>query len=269
MNSLFHYTSLDTFQKMLTVTLSKENQSLLKKEYNSTNSIVVHFSHIRYMNDNLEYEFFKSILWKTIHKREPNITKKEYLKFVNTTQIFSEPFIFSLSAKKDFLPMWKMYSNNVTGVMIEFDKRILCSVPDRKYDIGKCLYTDIINDETYISRCIEYIRSMRVPVYDILRVSNLDFLKHMALHKSPDFSYEDEWRLFMRTNIALTKSSSDGIKLYTDVVLPVNSIKSVTLAPCVPQAKNQIEAITHLLATKGVVKKGLVKQSKIVGYHNT
>ena len=266
MSSLYHYTSLEAFQKMLTGTLSKENQTIANGSYHERSAVTIHFSHIRYMNDMMEYEYFNNLLWRSIHHKDSNITETQFSEFVKIIDIFSEPFVLSLSTKADFLPMWKMYSDNARGVMVEFDKDELEKVPKKSYNIGKCIYTEDI-DEVIVAKCVQAIHQPRSAVADIINAMDLELRRKLTLYKSPDFDYEDEWRLYLNTKIKLTKTSQGIIKLYTDVAIPATCIKSVTLAPCAPNRDLQKKAIAHLLATKGLDGK-IVRSSKIVGYRN-
>lgn len=266
MSSLYHYTSLDSFQKMLTGTLSKENQCVAESPYNQQSTITVHLSHIRYMNDTLEYEYFNNLLWRAIQSKDLSITKDQFAEYIKTVEIFSEPFIFSLSTKSDFLPMWKMYSDNVSGVMIEFDKVKLEKVSNKSYKIEKCYYAKNI-DDAVVAKCIQAIHGPRSAVADIISTMNLGLRNNLTLYKSPDFDYEKEWRLHLRTNIILTKTSQGKIKLYTDVAIPATCIKSITLAPCMPERDLQKKALAHLLSTKGL-DESIIHYSKITGYRN-
>lgn len=268
-SSLFHYTSLDAFQKMFTGELSRQNEVVANGKYQPMTSITVHFSHIRYMNDMLEYEFFNNLLWKAIRKKDTSITKNQYNAFVKIIKFFSEPFIFSLSEKIDFLPMWKMYSDDAKGVMIEFDKYALTQYcKERNYSLGKCVYTENLTEDELITECVSYIHQKRIDVFDIIRSMKLNLRKNLVLYKSPDFNYEKEWRIYLRTNIVLTKVSQGVVKQYTDAAIPASCIKSVTLAPCCPYAEEQKESIAHLLSTKGLSGDKMVHNSIIVGYRN-
>ena len=57
---LYHYTSLDAFHKIMTGKLTSPN-GISEKDY-----ILMHATHIRYMNDMMEYLYFQELLWEAL-----------------------------------------------------------------------------------------------------------------------------------------------------------------------------------------------------------
>lgn len=57
-------------------------------------------------------------------------------------------FVTSFSLKRDFLPMWSMYSNNATGISLCFDATLIKE--KAQGDFRKCIYlTDNLSKEIY------------------------------------------------------------------------------------------------------------------------
>lgn len=109
---------MEGLQKILTGQLT--HPEVEPNSLHSMKQIVFHATHIQYMNDMMEYVYFKDLLWKAVKER--GVSYESYENFLNKVLIFSDPFVLSFSENREFLPMWQMYGNMATGVMLVFDK---------------------------------------------------------------------------------------------------------------------------------------------------
>ena len=271
MASLYHYTSVESFHKMMTSSLNQPTISHNRKlgmPYYQQNSITLHLSHIRYLNDDLEYRYFKSILWNAIHNKKETITYEQFLEFVKIADIFEAPFVLSFSKANDYLPMWQMYGNNAEGVMLEFDEDLLNEEGDKRYQLNKVTYAETLEDEEIIDKCIKSIESKRSDLHDLLRVSDIGIIQQSPLFKSSDYAYEQAYRMSKKTNLVYTKVSRGILKLYTDIAIPANYLSSVTLGPCLRYKDDQKKAMEYLLNTKMGIGDCSVKFSKVNGYRS-
>lgn len=129
---VYHYTSVDAFEKMLR-----------KMKENKSNELVFWASNIHYMNDPNELSFLYDELMNALPDLEKDLEIKEmpFSIFLALTKnqkgisvdlfkdikdrvfndIFKNVYAISLSKKKDYLPMWSLYGCNGSGLCIEFD----------------------------------------------------------------------------------------------------------------------------------------------------
>ena len=257
MKHLFHYTSMEGLQKILTGQLT--HPEVEPNSLHSMKQIVFHATHIQYMNDMMEYVYFKDLLWKAVKDR--GVSYESYENFINKVLIFSDPFVLSFSENREFLPMWQMYGNMATGVMLVFDKEKLSST---FHSLEFCQYADNL-EEDYIEACIDSINRCSIPdtLLDIKGIK-----KNMSLYKSPHYEYEKEWRIYKRSNIVYTKVSNGIIKPYIEIAIPIDCLDEVVIGPCVSNKEQVIKAIEILLDRKITNKKIKVRQSEINSYRN-
>lgn len=133
---LYHYTSVDAFEKML-------------REMQRKNSRELTFwaSNIHYMNDPNEMSFLYDELIEALPEMESHLNIKEMpfsmfcslgknqgnvsvdllmdIKDNVFNKIFKSAFAISFTKKKDNLSMWSLYGNNGSGLCLEFDYEAL------------------------------------------------------------------------------------------------------------------------------------------------
>ena len=255
MDKLYHYTSMEGFQKIMTgkLTYPKEKSNSIQ----SSKQMVFHATHIRYMNDMMEYVYFKDLLWNSVKDR--GVSHCAYENFISKVEIFTFPFILSFSENCEFLPMWQMYGNTASGVMLEFNKDKLSSYFST---LRPCQYIDALEDG-YIETCINSI-SRSSWIDTLLDIK--DIKKNMSLCKSPHYEYEKEWRIYKRSNIVFTKVSNGIIKPYIEVAVPIDCLDAVVIGPCVNNKEQAKDAIKFLLDSKLTDKEIKVRYSEINSY---
>ena len=257
MDNLYHYTSLEVFQKMMTGKLTYPQSD--SDSVQDLRQMVLHATHIRYMNDMMEYVYFKDLLWRAVKDR--GISREAYENFINKVNIFSDPFILSFSKNCEFLPMWQMYGNTASGVMLEFNRKKLLS---NFSTLQACQYANTL-EEDYINACIDSIN--RCSFIDVVMdIKNIK--KNMSLYKSPHYRYEKEWRIYQRSDTVFTKVSNGIIKPYIEVAIPIDCLEAVVIGPCVNNKEQAKQAIQILLDNKLTNMKIDVRFSEIDSYRN-
>lgn len=133
---LYHYTSVDAFEKMLR---GLKDRGL--------NELTFWASNVHYMNDLNELSFLYDELVNALPELEKNLEIKEtpfsMFTSLNMNQqgisfdlfkdikenvfnkIFKSVFAISFSKQKDYLPMWSLYGNSGSGLCLEFDYEAL------------------------------------------------------------------------------------------------------------------------------------------------
>lgn len=136
LTKLYHYTSVDAFEKML-----KEMKS------NSSGKLIFWASNIHYMNDPNEMSFLYDELIEALPEIENHLDIKEMpfsmfclmgknqgnvsfdlfkdIKDNVFNKIFKSAFAISFTKEEDYLPMWSLYGNNGSGLCLEFDYEAL------------------------------------------------------------------------------------------------------------------------------------------------
>lgn len=264
-NSLYHYTTLEGLHCIL--------------NNNIDDKLTFHATHIRYLNDMSEYVYYQNLLWKSFKKQKINIDKVAFNNFVSSFDMFSDPFVISLTENADYLPMWHMYSRNATGVVLEFDKEELERYISGYARLGVCNYKPYIEEDLgYYADAISKMNKHHKNIFDIMRLYSLEIKDNMVLHKSPDYKYEKEWRIYSRSNEIRTKTSNGQIKPYVEIRLPVTCLKSIKIGPCMPNKEQELQAIKFLLSTKvkdaysllqgNIAEEVKITTSKITSYRN-
>lgn len=178
MELLYHYTTVDVFDKMFV-------------NYTSTNHFLTFWAtHHRYMNDGSEFLFGFDALLLYLERIEEELkipSQYQFHKVVNKypthiIELFArykdEPieridsdgftlqnysYIISFSQLKDNVPMWYIYGNKGHGISLGFDREILSKDIEYKesqnefskyIELNKCIYFDNKNytfsEESYI-----------------------------------------------------------------------------------------------------------------------
>lgn len=261
-NSLYHYTTLEGFHCIV--------------NNGTPDKLRFHATHIRYLNDMSEYVYYQNLLWKSL-KNKKEITEDMFQKFVSSCDLFSDPFVLSLSENDDFLPMWHMYSKDATGVVLEFDKekieQALAAYDNNNTSIrlGECRYKQTV-EKTVLDSYVKAITKMEEygkNIFHIIRMYSLNIKDNMVLHKSPDYKYEKEWRIYARSNEIYTKVSNGQIKPYVEIILPISCLKSIKIGPCMPNKEQELQAIKFVLGRKSInIEEFDITNSKITSYRN-
>lgn len=133
---LYHYTSVEAFEKMLREMKKKDSCEL-----------TFWASNIHYMNDPNEMSFLYDELIEALPEMESHLGIKEMpfsmfcslgknhetisfdlfkdIKDNVFNKIFKSAFAISFTKREDYLPMWSLYGNNGSGLCLEFDYEAL------------------------------------------------------------------------------------------------------------------------------------------------
>lgn len=259
-NIAYHYTSVDTFLKML------DGYSDEKK------SINFHASYISSMNDPTEFlygfgkviDLLPSIENKLLVFNDNRLSKSLSTKtvkdeFLNQlTGHFMLPFVICFSNHKDFLPQWEMYGDHCHGISLGFDIQNYYKVYN---DNGRKLLdmTHYDDDEirairvSYkrVSKRHRLVMSLELLYKNYIQaISGKDsseveklkwhYLYNMAFYlsaliKHKAYSYESETRILYpcsrRSDIKFKQNSRGSIIPYTNVLIEVNRLKKIVIGP--------------------------------------
>lgn len=233
---IYHYTSVETFEKMLR-----------KMKDDNSKELIFWASNIHYMNDPNELSFLYDELLNALPDIEKDLGIKDmpfsmFLSLSKNEQglsldlfkdirdnvfnkIFKSAFAISFSKQKDYLPMWSLYGCNGSGLCLEFDFNALKEYFSetetitrlielhyylKEIDIwpkvaafymfyhDKVLSSDGNNDP--LKQCREFVARVLLEISPIL--------------KNQSYAYEKEVRLF---NHAIMIGDADDIVAKADV----------------------------------------------------
>jgi len=247
---LYHYTSIDTLEKIFTQSIKKEH-------------FILRGTNIEYLNDyqelNIATEEMREIAQKFEKDGKDKVNKKfsKYLDhnkwktIINLGGLLTVPYITSFSENSDSLPMWNMYGSNGSGVAIG------CKKTDQETDNertrwGKCFYeAEIFRnlfDKSFpvIYDSIDF-KSGSLKVGGGMAFNSLSFFFCILKHKS--FEFEKEWRLMKQLNIernAIKFHPSNGVlKPFIENKFPKSDLKKIVLGPCADQklSKRSVEML--------------------------
>ena len=131
---IYHYTTLDTLLN-----------GLIVKNPTEGDEICLWGTEASCLNDFTELKTGANFLM--------DISEKHFFRFEgsdNNCDYDYPPtfFVTSFSLKRDFLPMWSMYSNNATGISLCFDAALIKE--KAQYDFRRCVYlTENLSNEIY------------------------------------------------------------------------------------------------------------------------
>lgn len=260
-NVAYHYTSIDTFLKML--------------DEVKDNLIFFHGSYISYMNDPTEFKYgFNfvhkllepienellvqgddrlSLFWKTDYIREKQIDM--------LTKTFQLPFVVCFSNHKDFLPQWVMYGDNGKGVSLGFDVQNFYKVHKTKdgqklidltnYDSNELYalrvsYKSICNKHLFntalslmyknylkkIEKCIDKEAKCKLQLKTLNSIAF--YLSALIKHKA--YAYESETRILLPRssyNDVLFKTNGKGQVIpYIHIAINLKRLKKIVIGPC-------------------------------------
>ncbi len=214
---IYHYTSVDAFEKML--------REMKKKE---TTDITFWASNIHYMNDPNELSFLYDELIDALPELEQHLNVKEnhfsmfsaFRKNSNGVsldlfkdvkdnvfnKIFKNAYAVSFSKQKDFLPMWSLYGCKGAGLCIEFDyesmKKHFNSNPVETRLIEMHYYLKELDIWTKIGAFYHYYHNglgtndSKDPLIQCRTFVARVLMELAPLLKNQSYAYEKEVRLF-------------------------------------------------------------------------
>ena len=186
-----------------------------------------------------------SKIWSTcqIPKNKHKLYNRELADSLYTQN--RAPYVISFSREIDNLAMFRMYSQNATGVCILFslgELEQMCKLYDVCYDeeIGEMEYSpyDMLKTEYKL-----YINKLHEQELDNKKKFNL-MLEHLVTYtsitapfiKRGDYKYEREIRYSelcnYNANILFRTNKNGSIIPYKEVAVPFSAIKKVIIGPC-------------------------------------
>jgi hypothetical protein len=191
---------------------------------NKRDTLKFHASHLQMMNDMnegkyiLDQYFTSSDLKKKI--------KNKWQSFYSS----HTPFVISLIRtnkyviNKGSIPMWKMYGDNGSGAFFKFNYDSLVNYcKDHSIKLKSCDY-DFTNDRDEKIKELNSNDSSSI-FWDLLEISSFT--------KTIDWEYEREWRIvkYLSSEDALVKQSRYGVVMYTEIEIPILTLKEICLGP--------------------------------------
>lgn len=131
---IYHYTTLDVLLN-----------GLIVKNPTESNEVCLWGTEASCLNDFTEL--------KTGSRFLLDVMEKHFVRFEGSNEVcdYDYPstfFVTSFSLKRDFLPMWSMYSNNATGISLCFDAALIKE--KAQGDFRRCIYlTDNLSKKIY------------------------------------------------------------------------------------------------------------------------
>ena len=135
-----------------------------------------------------------------------NILKEILLKMGDTLKVVST--IACLSESIDSVIMWSHYAQNHEGFALEYDLRFLLEQGEMNCCILPVIYD---NDRFDANSFIQWYIAKSLG----LDVKNIDSLSHlkMAIHKSTQWEYENEWRIIHSEKQPAAHSRATSLKI--------------------------------------------------------
>ena len=254
----YHYTSIETFYKML-------DESLKRSKESGELQLLVRATHCDFLNDQTEGKLFKQCLRRDLkacaEKQQHELTEEKIAIFDALYDV-NDAFVISFSESGDSLDMWRAYGGNGKGVCLGFD----FSPTEPWIDgdgIGHMSETiDVIKCQ-YFNPSLEIEESVVANVYDRLINTELDVVKkaghlangfrHGLTYKHVAYESEKEHRLIKSklpydTDIKFYEGT---LKPYIDYPIDVKRLKRVVVGPCLNQDETKIK-LTQILKYKGI-----------------
>ncbi|MCC8062444.1 MAG: DUF2971 domain-containing protein [Rikenellaceae bacterium] len=226
---LYHYTSMEAFYAIM-------------KDVKSAESVITFWaSHVSFMNDPGEYMYLANEVDKLLLEQslfnDTNGSEEltdHFKRDVHVSDLLNgQPTIFSLSEKKDALPMWQAYAQNGKGIAIGFDRTELENIGNG-WSLRKCNY--LSNKELEETGIIEEIKtcvkteSLGDQEIDLLALYRA--LEKRISIKHPAFSHEEEWRLAKSDVLNYEYRERNGLIIpYCKLELKASMIKEVWIGP--------------------------------------
>lgn len=222
---LYHYTTMSALFGML-------NNIKRGKD----DSIKFWASHILYMNDPTEYDFFITTLDEAIsdYERKNELSPPEdRLKNVYDmiARMGGELFVLSLTECNDTLSMWRAYGANGQGIAIQLKTESLKSV--EKNGIGhfrKNIYykKDELKQQFKEEDLSCFHKSLKDNKMQIIP----DILNNRIVYKDSVYSDEKEWRIFKHCPEYDFREKGGLIVPYVEIDIPLSAVDAFIIGPC-------------------------------------
>lgn len=273
-----HYTTIEGFHGMLNSVTQEKGHFCIN----------LWASNIFTLNDPGEFKYGYRVLhqWLPEIESELNVMEEEKLSkiwniagvdknehsFLNDElerSIYNQetaPYVLSFSHEIDDLPMFRMYSNDASGICVIFSYGKLKNTL-RLYDV---CYDSKLSNERYTAynmlktaypqylQCLREQELDRNQKFDLMLERIVSYTSIIAPYiKRADYSYEREMRYMEQ------KSPKDGVKFrmnkngniipYKNVTVPLNAISQLIIGPCADFESTKY-AIELEFRSKGIKK---------------
>lgn len=242
MRYIYHYTSVESLLGMLHEPTELELNEI---RHNGNNPdygyyLEFHASDIRLLNDKQENK-----LLDALHE----LTPKELLLAGEVANwVSGKSYVVSFCKRRDFIPMWKLYTDKENGICLKFKRNGLSESVKR---INTSSFSDILlKDCTYLTekefnnyvkdtkRQLKEFGNKLVPGQPIPAEFRIlpDFYAKSAFLKLHYFAYEQEVRIAVFSPLDYyTKLGRYGISLYYPIKIPLSFLKEIIIGPSVNQ----------------------------------
>lgn len=245
---LYHYTNYNSFINGIVC----DNREIGKE-------VCLWATHWKHLNDpqeiNLGYNRFTEII-------------KEDINYC-FTKVLNDSKQISLSKKRDFLPMWSLYGNNGSGIMLSINTAKLL----KNYGLllMPCIYENSEYDHNAMSKLsqLDFGETFKdFSSVEIIYPLTILMSMYISILKDKSYEFEDEVRIIWIDNkyfIDSTKEEyrvADGNKIipFTKVFFAKDILEEVIVGPN-QDAERNCETIKRYLASIGLehVKVGISK----------
>ncbi len=245
---LYHYTTLETFIKILEGVMMYDNEYVLK----------FRASRVDQVNDPTEMTPDIKTLKDILHNKSEIKDIDKYLAYIDTVNesdfhdILNKekqdrmPYVICFSEKRDYLPMWSLYGDKHHGICMCFDDDII-------QETQKYYYEQHNNKMILTGGKVSYKRHWKSKVIHgiietVLMPDSKDSGDELALLylaafpfiKNANYSYEHEHRICLynfkkySTPEINRMVKYDKEKPYIEVNIPLSALKGVILGTMVP-----------------------------------
>ena len=276
MERVYHYTSIESFQKMIDGIFRDGKDYYLTFWATSIYAMndPMEFLHgYNLLKDNVlpdiekelcitENSFKLSHIWNIIVKETTPSNGIDYL----INHIYDNhlcPFIISFSKKKDFLPMWNAYSDKGKGVCLCFNNNEYLYKDDQPIILNKLHAMDVtykiiddVSSKTIKNFYNDYYQTYkRIPDEPQRTKKMIDYLISLivvfsAYHKNEAYQYEEESRLVIfkhnESDVHYRLSKNGRLISYIKENVKLKHLEEIIVGPCadseyvIRELKNQL-----------------------------
>ncbi len=194
-----------------------------------------HASYVGMMNDKRENRLVNEVFKKIPQEYNIHINLSKWVKGL--------PYAISFCEQKDYLPMWRGYSNDDAGICLgfcrdNFEEKIKdVNEESEKFTLNNCKY---LSKSAVRERRVSTLRKFK-EIIDTLDSDKdqriiLRELQHImdqsAICKPIAFKYEKEVRLIkFGTRVLSPKEGRYGLSLYQEIKMPLSLLKEIIISP--------------------------------------
>ena len=266
-NLLYHYTSIETFYKMLERSLKVTEEGSLLIKFWAT--------HCDFLNDRTEGKLFKQCLLSDLNEyaslHSHKLTDKEIEQF-NKMYSVNDSFVISFSKHRDSLDMWRAYGANGKGICLGFDFSPTDPYmdsegvfhPSETIDIKECKY--FLPSENIDLKIVEDVYNKVItPELDTISAASqmARSLRFGLIYKHRAYQSESEYRLVIRKYPYEKdiKFIENTLKPYIEYPIEITRLKRIVIGPCLNPEEIKTQ-ISQILRYKGI-KKADIETSEI------